>query len=793
MATSSLSSPPLRSSFLSFSCPGLSSCSSSSKEEEHVSCREKSEEGTIDLLHSLEPSVDSPHRDERKLSSSASKRVSFSSFFLFLVFSFLFFLFDTAPLSLATSTSPSIQHEPSTSSASLLPSSSSAQNRQLAQTGKARRQQQVKTSRKGIDEGADSSFSSFSTPSSSSLSPDSSLHTPEKGPSLPTPSSSSLPSSLPENEEKASVSSSSSSSPPLSSLSLSPREEETTTSSKSDEEVTKKKNEKEQEEETAASPPHQKEKKSLSSSSSSSHMKSPEATAIEGAQLRSSSSSPYSPYSSWISTAQASRRGAFASSSTSVCSDTWRRVRSYKGWDFFDENNFWFFTYPDPTNGYVNYVSKQEALEKGLISVTSQDQAVMRVDYKNVVPSGSRGRDSVRITAIEGFDDGLWVVDLEHMPEGCGTWPALWTTGINPWPTSGEIDILEGVNNQQKDRISLHTSDGCEMYNVDETLFAGTWAYDGEGQEARNCYVYATPYNTGCSIESIESFFGSAFNRVKGGGVLVMELQRDKHIRVWYFKRNEIPRDLIEKNPLPDRWEKEVKLPAAYFPLKQNCPGKKHFWGQRLIFNVTFCGGWAGSHYSESGGCPGGNGEAACVRFVKDNPASFQNAYWMVNFADIYVPTQQQTCYDPSNTTTTTTTRRSSPPSPPHYTTTTTTRPPPTTTRTASQPGGGGGQGGGGIDDATWWSRLYASLARIVGMSSPICQEYNVDYYGYDVTSLEGFIYSAEQCRSICANIDDCFYYSFAQSRSSCYLKGIQALRGRKTSQWGIVSGQKRC
>lgn len=230
------------------------------------------------------------------------------------------------------------------------------------------------------------------------------------------------------------------------------------------------------------------------------------------------------------------------------------------------------------------------------------------------------------------------------MPEGCGTWPALWTTGANPWPTSGEIDILEGVNKQQKDRISLHTSEGCTMYNVDESLFAGIWAYNGQGQEARNCYAYSTPYNTGCSIQSIESFFGSAFNQVKGGGVLVMELQRDKYIRVWYFKRNEIPQDLLDKNPQPGRWQREVKLPAAYFPLGANCPGRKHFWGQRLIFNVTFCGGWAGSHYSESSGCPGGNGETACIQFVKNSPASFQNAYWTINYADIYIPTQQQTC-----------------------------------------------------------------------------------------------------------------------------------------------------
>lgn len=79
---------------------------------------------------------------------------------------------------------------------------------------------------------------------------------------------------------------------------------------------------------------------------------------------------------------------------------------------------------------------------------------------------------------------------------------------------------------------------------------------------------------------------------------------------------------------------------------------------------------------------------------------------------------------------------------------------------------------------------MYAALASAVGLPGPVCQEYNVDYYGHDVLPLEGYIYSAEQCRSICLADTECFYYTFNQSTSSCYLKGIQALRGRRTSQW---------
>ena len=69
----------------------------------------------------------------------------------------------------------------------------------------------------------------------------------------------------------------------------------------------------------------------------------------------------------------------------------------------------------------------------------------MRADNTNVVTSNSRGRDSNRIRSYNGFLDSVLVLDLQHMPHGCGTWPAFWTmtTDMAAWPAGGEIDILE--------------------------------------------------------------------------------------------------------------------------------------------------------------------------------------------------------------------------------------------------------------------------------------------------------------------------------------------------------------
>jgi hypothetical protein len=131
------------------------------------------------------------------------------------------------------------------------------------------------------------------------------------------------------------------------------------------------------------------------------------------------------------------------------------------GWDFL--NAFKWETLDDPTHGRVNYVDQDTALKTNLTyglylsflqggswlidyCLASSNKFVMRVDAHNVVQGGSRGRDSVRIMSREAWDEFVVVLDLTHMPEGCGTWPAFWSLSAQgPWPKGGEIDIIEGI------------------------------------------------------------------------------------------------------------------------------------------------------------------------------------------------------------------------------------------------------------------------------------------------------------------------------------------------------------
>jgi hypothetical protein len=107
----------------------------------------------------------------------------------------------------------------------------------------------------------------------------------------------------------------------------------------------------------------------------------------------------------------------------------------------------------------------------------------MRADDSSVITSG-RGRKSVRISSKKTYGSvssspscalflnnssehrvtqSVVVIDLDHMPQGCGTWPAFWTVTPSNWPTGGEIDIIEGANDQGPNLSSLHTTADCSM------------------------------------------------------------------------------------------------------------------------------------------------------------------------------------------------------------------------------------------------------------------------------------------------------------------------------------------
>lgn len=129
------------------------------------------------------------------------------------------------------------------------------------------------------------------------------------------------------------------------------------------------------------------------------------------------------------------------------------------------------------------------------------------------------------------------------------------------WPSSGEIDIIEGVNTQSENKMTMHTSDGCSM--------AGN-----------SCQG-----NQGCSQDGGgPNSYGSGFNS-NNGGVYAMEWTSD-HIDIWFFGRGSEPEGVSGDSPDPSGWGP----PTKSFNAQDGCDIDSHFQNHNIVFDTTFCG-----------------------------------------------------------------------------------------------------------------------------------------------------------------------------------------------------------
>lgn len=324
---------------------------------------------------------------------------------------------------------------------------------------------------------------------------------------------------------------------------------------------------------------------------------------------------------------------------------------TYDATNFFED--FSFFTAADPTQGFVKYASAASANSTGMATI-SNGAVHLGVDHTTVNPAG--GRASTRLTSNKAYTHGLFIADIAHMPGGiCGVWPAFWMFGPN-WPASGEIDIIEGVNTQSTNSITLHTSAGCTMVStgaISSSVLATPNCNTGNG-------------GTGCSTSTTNTQgYGAGFNAI-GGGVYAMQWTSTA-IKVYFFPRNAIPGDIISGRPNPATWG----FPVAAFS-GNGCNIEQHFMNQNLVFDTTFCGQWAGATWSVESQYFAQSSitdptsppysyttnlsflrysnltdtnrntdicrslAPTCNAYVGANPSAFTNAFWTINSVKVY-------------------------------------------------------------------------------------------------------------------------------------------------------------
>jgi hypothetical protein len=295
-------------------------------------------------------------------------------------------------------------------------------------------------------------------------------------------------------------------------------------------------------------------------------------------------------------------------------------VDDYNSTNWLD--SFAFEAIPDPTNGYVTYTTQAQAQQMGLFN-SSNGQVYMGVD--STYPATGTGRESIRMQSNKIYTTGLFILDLAHMPASvCGTWPAFWTTNTTNWPNDGEIDIIEGVNNQATDSMTLHTGGAAcdiepptQMSSMSKMLTQTCTGNDTD--------------NTGCSISNtIKTSYGTGFNTA-GGGIYAMEWT-SQYIAMWMFPYASAPSDIASDSPDPSNWG----APSALF--QGGCNIDESFQNHNIIFDTTFCGQWAGEQAWTSSGCAASYG-SSCSAYVQNNPSAFAESYWLVNGLRVYQDT----------------------------------------------------------------------------------------------------------------------------------------------------------
>ncbi|KAF2503039.1 mixed-linked glucanase precursor [Lophium mytilinum] len=292
---------------------------------------------------------------------------------------------------------------------------------------------------------------------------------------------------------------------------------------------------------------------------------------------------------------------------------------SYSLIDTYDSTNwlskFSVQSISDPTHGYVNYVTQAQAQSDGLLK-TVGNQVYIGVDSTSHLDPNGVGRNSVRLQSNPSYNHALVIADFAHIPgSDCGAWPAFWMVGPN-WPNEGEIDIIEGVNLNTYDQVTLHTSAGC-VPSVGSGGMSGT--------PTGNADCGASGGYTGCGVVSgSATSYGTAFD-ANGGGVYAT-LWTSSGIEVWYFPANSVPGDIKSGTPNPAGWGQPIANYAG-------CNFDAQFQNMNIIFDITFCGDWAGSVWSSSS-CASIN--PSCPAYVASEPQSFADQYWLVNSVKVY-------------------------------------------------------------------------------------------------------------------------------------------------------------
>ncbi|KAJ7797591.1 concanavalin A-like lectin/glucanase domain-containing protein [Mycena olivaceomarginata] len=301
-------------------------------------------------------------------------------------------------------------------------------------------------------------------------------------------------------------------------------------------------------------------------------------------------------------------------------------ARNYSGQGFFDPWNF------KVGNDALDIQGEKGnggfAKQQNLTSVNGAGNVVIKVDdFTSAAPNGTYGRNTVLMYSKDTISSGsLVIMDAVHIPFGCSVWPAFWTLGLGtPWPSKGEIDIIENVNLASNNQYSLHTLDGCSHPAQGQVNQTGNVI-------TTSCFINATgqAHNEGCLVADTDLSYGAKF--AQNGGGAFATLWDEEGIRIWFFTRSRVPRRYGHRQPQPkrvgrtDRLLARVILPSFPLPPEAYMPTD--------IQETNVCGEFARDVFSQT--C---SSQAKLCTDLVVVPSNYHDAYWEIKYISVFTKT----------------------------------------------------------------------------------------------------------------------------------------------------------
>ncbi|KIJ36039.1 glycoside hydrolase family 16 protein [Sphaerobolus stellatus SS14] len=128
-------------------------------------------------------------------------------------------------------------------------------------------------------------------------------------------------------------------------------------------------------------------------------------------------------------------------------------------------------------------------------------------------------------------------------------------------------DVFEGVHDNTHNQMTWHTGPNCNL--------TVTSNFTGTSSAHTSCFSFPAD-NSGCAVID--------WSRASYGPQIIAQLPYS------------IPNVITQGAPDPTGWGQ----PASEL-LNDGCDIASHFQGHSIVFDITTCGGWAGSSFGTSG------------------------------------------------------------------------------------------------------------------------------------------------------------------------------------------------